>query len=511
MLSAQASILTATRRAEGAGERSGSFVAPGVLLATLLLGAAHDLFVLLRYPVAVGFDGYYYVLQVHELLSRGRLYFPTSTPLVFYPLAALAALTGDAVLAVKIGSVALHVALCAGLYALVSSVTRSRWLGVLAATIAAVSTMHFYMLAEFIKNLCALALLIWCWWAAVRVPRGHRARRAVTALLLFLAAVCSHRSAWALALGVFTSGALLWWLFTRSSFNHRKAWAPLALIFVAVAPALVAGQPFIELPGWLGKELLAWPRWPANLGGPVGALEMTALLLVAPPTLLLLTRLRNALPTPHFVTVTGGVALWSLLVTLNPFLNHDVRQLGIVGRLDHLTYVQLAILIPGLLWLTAHTWRRLLAFLLPLTVLLVLASGLSPLPKGIRPEYVLNRARMLRELPEHGRELGTNPLVIARHGDEFVVTWSLGVPAQQRLPDDTAGHTVYWLLHHVGQSDLTTSMTVVMEEGDDSCLALVRHDELSRWQDTMTGAERKRLLNDNPQLAGPMPQFDDAP
>jgi fucose 4-O-acetylase-like acetyltransferase len=167
MLSAQASILTATQRAEGAGERSGSFVAPGVLLVVLLFGAARDLFVLLRYPVALGFDGYYYVPQVQELLSRGQLYFTTSTPFVFYPLAALAALTGEAVLAVKIGSVALHIALCVGLYALVSSVTRSRWLGVLAATIAAVSAMHFYMLAEFIKNLCGLALLIWCWWGAV--------------------------------------------------------------------------------------------------------------------------------------------------------------------------------------------------------------------------------------------------------------------------------------------------------------------------------------------------------
>lgn len=292
MLSTRASNLTATRRAEGAGERSGSLVAPGVLLAALLFGAARDTFALLRYPVAVGFDGYYYVLQVQELLSRGQLYLPTGTPLVFYPLAALAALTGDTILAVKIGSVALHVVLCAGLYALVSPVTRSRWLGVLAATIAAVSAMHFYMLAEFIKNLCALALLIWRRWAAARVPRGHRARRAVIALLPFIAAVCSHRSAWALALGVFTSGALLRWLFTGPNYYHRKVWVLLALIFVAAAPALVAGQPFVDLPGWLGKEVLARPRWPANPGGPVDALEMTALLLVAPLTLLLLARLR---------------------------------------------------------------------------------------------------------------------------------------------------------------------------------------------------------------------------
>lgn len=511
MLSAQASILAATQRAERARERSGSFAAPGILLlAALLFGAVRDMFVLLRYPVAVGFDGYYYVLQVQELLSRGRLYFPTSTPLVFYPLAALTALTGDAVLAVKIGGVALHIALCAGLYALVSSVTRSRWLGVLAAVAAAVSAMHFYMLAEFIKNLCALTLLIWCWWAAVRVPRCRRARRAIIALLLFLAAVCSHRSAWALALGVFTLGALLRWLFTRGDSIRRRVWALLAVLFVAVTPALLAGQPFIDLPAWLGAEVFARPRWPVNPSGPVGALEMTALLLIAPLTLFFLSRLRDVLPTPHFVTVMGGVALWTLLITLNPFLNHDVRQLGIVGRLDHLMYVQLAILISGFLWLTAHNRRRLSLFLLPLTALLVLATGLFPLPKGLQPEYVSNRVQMLRELPEHKGELGTSPLIIARHGDEFVVTWSLGLPARQRLPENIEGHTINWLLHHVGQSDLTTSMSVVMEEKDDSCLVLVRHDELTRWLCAMTDAGRKRLLADNPQLEGCIPHFGDA-
>jgi hypothetical protein len=491
-----------TRDIGEAGELAKAHGAVTVLLAVLFLSAARDAFVLLRYPVAVGIDGYYYVLQVHELLARGQLYFPTGTPLVFYVLAALAALTGDTVLAIKIGSIALNLALCAGLYALVSYSTRSRWLGVLACSIAAVSAMHFYMVAEFIKNLCAVALLVWCWWAAIRAVRDRRLCWTITAAVLFIAAVCSHRSAWALASAIFAFGVLLRPLFTKDYLNRRKVPALLAAIFLAISPALVAAQPFIGLPEWLGREVLARPQWPVHLGSPFGTLEMTALLVVSPLTLLLLRRLSEIPPTPHFTTIMGGVALWSLLITLNPFLNHDVRQLGVVGRLDHLMYVQLGILIPGLIWLTSHAQRKALVVLLPLTALFLVVSGLSPLPKGLRPQYALNRSQMIRALSEHRQQLGLSPLVIAQHGDEFVVTWALGVPAQQRLPDDTDGHTVYWLLHHVRQSDLTNSMIVVMEEEDDFCLVLVRHEELTQWLSIMTEAEQNQLLTYNPQLEG---------
>lgn len=491
-------------------EEAGEFVkgrgAVTALLAVLLLSAARDAFVLLRYPVAVGIDGYYYVLQVHELLTRGQLYFPTGTPLVFHVLAALAALTGDAVLAIKIGSVALHLALCAGLYALVSDSTRSRWLGVLAASISAVSAMHFYMVAEFIKNLCALALLLWGWWAIVRSPRRRRAPWAIAALALFIAAACSHRSAWALMSTMFTFHLLMRSLLTKGHFNRRKVLALLAAITLAISPAVVAAQPFVEVPGWLGKEVLTRPRWPVNLGSPFGLVEMTALLLISPLTLFLLKRFPGyVLPAPHFISVAGGVALWSLLVTLNPFLNHDVRQLGVVGRLDHLMYVQLGILIPSLIWLISHVQRKALVILLPLTAMFVAASGISPLPKGLSPAYILNRSQMMLALHEHEQQLGPSPFIVARHGDEFVVTWVLGVPARHSFPNDTNGRTVYWLLHHVEQADLTNSMIVVTGEGDDFCLAFVRHDELAPWLNTMTDAGKKRLLTYNPELEEVLP------
>src|SRR5947207_13431306 len=49
---------------------------------------------LFEYPVAVGLDGYYYVLQVKGILAKGHLKYPYGAPLVFYAMAFMAKMTG---------------------------------------------------------------------------------------------------------------------------------------------------------------------------------------------------------------------------------------------------------------------------------------------------------------------------------------------------------------------------------------------------------------------------------
>ena len=59
----------------------------------LIFAATRDASYLFSYPVAVGADGYYYVLQINELLKNHHLYYPSNTPLVFWILAALTFVT----------------------------------------------------------------------------------------------------------------------------------------------------------------------------------------------------------------------------------------------------------------------------------------------------------------------------------------------------------------------------------------------------------------------------------
>jgi hypothetical protein len=428
--------------------------------ALILLAAARDAALLLRHPVAVGTDGYYYVLQVNELLTHGRLYYPTNTPLVFYLLAGVNFLTGDTVASVKLGSVAFHALLCFGVYALVSSTTRDRRLGVLGAAVAALSGMHLYMIAEFVKNSAALALLAWGAWGAVRFFRRRRAVWAVLSAVLIIGAALCHKSAWALILAATPLALLSRWLVTHDSGRRYKAAAWAALVVLVVLPWLLAAQPLIELPVWLSGELLARPRWPVSLAEPVGTPEGIVLLAAALLTLLLLSR-RTSLPSGGFRILMGAVAIWSLLVTLNPFLVHDVRNNGVVGRLGHLSYLQDALLLSGLAWLALRSGRGAASALLLAVLIMLAASVNSAPPKGLRPDFLSGQESLLKALPAERGRLGERPLVLARHGDEFLVTWALGVPAQQKFPQDSAGGAIHWLLRGVPCGSLTSSMSAL--------------------------------------------------
>lgn len=474
---------------------------PLVALASLLLlSAARDALMLLRYPVAVGADGYYYVLQVNELLNHGRLYFPSNTPLIFYALAGLSSVMPNSIIAIKLGSVMLHLLLCLGVYALESAITRNRWLGVLAGAIVALSGMHFYMIAEFIKNLGGVALLIWAGWSAIRALGTHNRRWIIFSVVLLIGALLSHVSTWGIAFAIVVLILLLRSVANLPFSRSLKLGWPLAILFLMVVPSLLAAQGLVVLPPWLESELLVRPEWPISLRSPVGRAEMVTLLLTVPMTLFFTVRRWRTLPGITFKLVVCTVALLSLLITLNPFLNHDVRHFGIVGRLDHLMYLQVAVILPAFIWLTLNFYRRVAGLVLVLTFCFLAASMMAPLPRGLQTRYLTERELMIRALPEQRQRLGTNPLVIAQHGDEFVVSWVLGLPAQQKLAATAQGESIYWLLHQVNPAILTPSMVVVMEEENGSGLILMNHSELRQWIGTIDEADRNRLLAQNPHL-----------
>jgi hypothetical protein len=141
--------------------RSGARRSLAALLLIVAAGAWSDAATLFSSPYAMGADGYYYVLQIKELLTTGHFYFPIRTPLILYALSGISYLTGDPVASVKVASVVLHSALCLGLFALIAATTRSLWLGVVGGLLTVVSGTHFYMVVEFINQLGALTLLVW--------------------------------------------------------------------------------------------------------------------------------------------------------------------------------------------------------------------------------------------------------------------------------------------------------------------------------------------------------------
>ena len=202
----------------------------------------------------------------------------------------------------------------------------------------------------------------------------------------------------------------------------------------AALPWLMAAQSFIELPTWVGKELLAYGRWPVSLSDPIGKFETIALLLVTTVTLLFLS-CRRAVPSYCFGIVMGTVAFWSLLITLNPFLVHDVRESGVVGRLGHLAYIQIAILVPGLAWSILQIYRKASSVVLAAVLVLLAASVRSALPTGLEPNFLLDREQILKDFAS--ATPGDNSVFVAMamtHGHMVLAL------SQQRFPQDLKGN-----------------------------------------------------------------------
>lgn len=462
----------------------------------LIFAAIRDASYLFSYPVAVGADGYYYVLQINELLKNHHLYYPSNTPIVFWILAALTLVTKNAVVAIKLGSIAFNLFLCSAFFVLVSRITRSRWLGVLGVGVVGLSGMHSYMIAEFIKNLAGIAFFGWGTWFAILACESYKAKWVAASIFLIACAALSHASIWIIApvMSIFV-------LITKYLTTEKRSMLLAALLVCLglMCTALLAYQEVFPLPAWLATEV-THIRFPVALRNPVGKAEALMLLCTVPLALFLILRNWNKAPDQFFRVVVLAVSLWTLVITLNPFLNHDVTQLGIVGRLDHLTYLQVAILGPAVIYLARGTNKKIAIIYSVLTTFFMVASMAAPLPGGLRSSYLMERQQIIEALPLRRQELRPDAFIIAQHGDEFLVTWLLGTPAQQTFPVSSGGKSIYWLVHQVKPNTLITEMVVVMEEENGSALVLLKQDDMGQWITMLTTQDRNKLRDANPHL-----------
>lgn len=467
------------------------------LVLVLAVGAWRDSALLLRHPVAVGLDGYYYVLQIEGLRGGGGFYSPTTAGLALYALAGLRHFAGDTVLAVKLGSLAFHGLLCLGLFALVARVTRSAWLGVLGCALAAFPALHHFMVAEYIKQTAGLALLGWSVWAGLRAVETRRKVWAAAGLALFAAASFSHRSVPAVAavLAVLAVvSACLTGLYGDA--RHRRA-ALLASLLMWFAPAVVAAQNLIHVPGWIRRELSGDARWRLH---DTALSEGLILLLAAPAVLLLLSRTRPPGVSKIGAALLGAVALWSILLTINPFLNADPGLLTITGRLAYLSHLQVALLVPGLLTLARHANPGLQLSAAALILPLLLLGARAATPQGLRPDYLSRREALIQSLPAARGHFARSPLIIAPHGDQFVLTYALGVPSQQRLPRGETGETVYWLMNGFECPAAATAFVVLRTPDGGPCTVIIEDAELRQLLDSVSDDERRRLMHANPHF-----------
>lgn len=448
------------------------------LVSALAAGVAYDAAVLFKYPFAVGVDGYYYVLQINELRTHGRLYFPTRTPLILYLLTGVSYLTGDLATAVKISAVTLHAALCGGVFAVVRSLVRSTWLGILGAALAAVSGPHLYMTTEFINQLGAVTFLMWGAWCALQAP-GARRRKTWVLLALTCAAAAwlSHVSAIMITLALCAALVLMRMLTGERASGGGYRWeALLTILLLWLAPAILALQRSGGMPAGPESEVLTTPRLPLSRAA---AAEQMLLMFVCPTVLVIISVVKRGARDFKAGLFFGAVALLGVLVTVNPFFN-NVPGNGLIWRLSVIAYLEVALLVPYLVHLVLP-WRRGVALAVALLVWpLTLWGSYGERPLGIEGRRLARRGDLLQSLPALRGQLGQKPIVLSPHGDQFVVTWALGVPSQQAWPEDGSYDPVYWLLHNVEPPLLTPSMRVVAQERDAGVVVLAKNDDVQQ-------------------------------
>ena len=470
------------------------------LLIILGFGVLRDSHLLFQNNVAVGVDGYYYVLQVQAIKNQHRLYFSTPTPFILDLLAELNYLENDPVKAVKIGSLALYCLLSVGIFALIASATHNLWLGVFGSTLAVVPQAHLYLTGEFINQLGALTLLVWAGWFAFSARQSDYLRGAKIggSIALTVAAALSHKLGIVIALMLIVFGLLI---VTLSRSVPWQAAALLTIVFIWLSPAIVSVQTLTHVPDWLRGQVSSRPHSP--FGGPLFA--PTLMLAIASVVVLCLAikSTRKVGPSPG-IFVFGSISLASLVIILNPFLNPEIGLGGVAVRFRVLSHVGAALLVPASISFVYLLRREAAVYLGAVFLPLLILSALAPLPYGLLPEYLARRERLVESLKFHSPELTQNSIVIAPHGDQFVVTATTGVPSQQRPPQNRQYDKIYWLLNEVSDSALRNGLIMLFR--NHSATTTLIDDALfrSRW-DKMTEIERNQLLPANPHVARSFP------
>jgi hypothetical protein len=449
-----------------------------LLLVLVAIALFRDVYLLFRHSVAVGIDGYYYVLQIESLHAHRGLFFPTIAPVGLYLLAAMRAWTSNPAMALKLGALASHLSLCLGVYVLLKLLAKSNVYALCGVLIIATSSLHTFLLSEFLSNSIAVSFLIWSAAFALMINCRAGKLAGTAAGFCALLAIFSHRSG-VFLLAVFVVSFALFRLMRGSdSKSFRKAIALGVTVVLFFAPQLIQ------------------PPWILSLGR-LALLEKT-MLLVGSVSLLLFIRERESRNRLMY-RLSGAIALMSLLVTLNPFLNRETGSLSVAERLSLLAYIQLAILVPSLFWLLKPMLRRwALPACLALSVLFSAISLQIRPPVGLSNGYLSRRAELIDTLRKHQRTLDEVKLVIAPHGDQFVVTDVLGVPSQQKWASNQQD-IPYWLLQrfsniHSRNGDGTIKL-------DEETL-LVRDDRLDELLGSLDISEIRRTLPNNPHLIG---------
>ncbi len=189
--------------------------------------------VLAESPFPVGVDGYFYPVQLRAVIAGQPLPYATS-PLAFYLMAPFAAVAGP-ITGAKLGAAAFGALAVVPAYGLGARLGGSRGAGLVAAAIVATSAGSMFLTFEFVKNGVGVTVALAAMWALLAALDRPSRPRLVLALVAWIAAALTHKTAGALVI-VIGVPAAVGTLVARGQLRGRRL-----LYLVAAASVLAIG------------------------------------------------------------------------------------------------------------------------------------------------------------------------------------------------------------------------------------------------------------------------------
>jgi hypothetical protein len=445
------------------------------LVILCLLSASLDFQQIIFTDLIGGIDAYYYLLQTRTLTTSGSLYFSVATPLTLYWLAGVYLILGNITIAIKLSAVLLHVSLGLALFSITKILTKSFGLGLVSLFLCFASGLHRYMVVEYISLLGAISFLTWAsyFWIRYTLSGFRRFSFAAAGAFSLLIALGSHKSALPLTISFLVLGLLMYLVLVavQNRFRGTVSCALVLLVAVFILPAFVSAQPFISVPANWRFEISTLPQFPATLSTfPELLIIFFGSICIVVAIFGLKLRRPFKLQLVFFLTLAAS----SVLVSLNPFISSQFGFATVGGRLRVLAYIQAALIVPGVIWLLREKVPKIHWIVLAVVVPMMLWSFLNPLPLGAQPDYLARRERLISGLQSSMPPIDSDPIVVAAHGEQFVVTYISGLPAQQSYPKDRKYESVYWLLNLVPPTFLDPSMHIIAKDKIGSYTVLVK-------------------------------------
>lgn len=184
-------------------------------------------------------------------------------------------------------------------------------------------------------------------------------------------------------------------------------------------------------------------------------------------------------------------------ITINPFLDRTTGLESIGGRVSLLAHLQMGMVLPVLLFaFRLRRWISVSTCLGAFLAIFLMNFG-RPLPAGISPRVLARKTQLMSTL--RNWPLPSDSLVIAAHGDQFLVSNVLRVNSTSRLAPKQDKAKVWWLLRSP-QNALQNLAGLTNSSRRSSDYVMVEDSKLRPAFGTLSPRDQFAVLAANPHL-----------